>query len=74
MTVLDGGPGNDVLEGDSGSDEIDGGEDDGLGEFFGSARNSIWGDTATYVHSDAGVTIDLGGWAPRRAGTPRATR
>ena len=37
----------------------DGGEDGGLGEFFGSFRNYIWGDTATYVHSDAGVTIDL---------------
>ena len=56
---LEGGPGNDVLDGGAGADEIDGGEDGGLGEFFGSIRNLIWGDTATYVHSDAGVTIDL---------------
>ena len=56
---LEGGPGNDTLEGGAGADEIDGGEDDGLPEFFASMRNSIWGDTATYVHSDAGVTIDL---------------
>ena len=57
--TLRGGPGADVLEGGAGADEIDGGEDDGLGEFFGSVRNYIWGDTASYVHSDAGVTIDL---------------
>ena len=56
---LEGGPGADVLEGGAGADEIDGGEDGGLGEFFGSVRNYIWGDTASYVHSDAGVTIDL---------------
>ena len=56
---LEGGPGNDVLEGGAGADEIDGGEDDGRSPFFGSYRNFIWGDTANYVHSDAGVTIDL---------------
>ena len=56
---LEGGPGNDVLEGGAGADEIDGGEDNGRGEFFGSPRNLIWGDTARYVDSDAGVTIDL---------------
>ena len=56
---LEGGPGADVLEGGAGADEIDGGDDDGLGEFFGSSRNLVWGDTATYVHSDAGVTINL---------------
>ena len=56
---LEGGPGNDTLEGGAGADEIRGGEDGGLGEFFGSLRNLIWGDTAAYVHSGAGVTIDL---------------
>ncbi len=56
---LEGGPGSDTLEGGAGADEIDGGDDGGLGEFFGSSRNFIWGDTAMYVASDAGVTIDL---------------
>ncbi len=56
---LEGGPGNDTLEGGAGADEIDGGEDAGRGEFFGSSRSLIWGDTATYVDSDAGVTINL---------------
>ena len=57
--TVSGGAGDDVLEGGAGADEIDGGDDDGLGEFFGSSRNLIWGDTATYVNSDAGVTINL---------------
>ena len=58
--TLRGGSGDDVLEGGAGADEIDGGEDDGyhLVAPIGF-RASIWGDTATYVHSDAGVTIDL---------------
>ena len=56
---LEGGPGSDVLEGGAGADEIDGGDDDGLSQFFDSTLDQIWGDTATYVHSDAGVTIDL---------------
>ena len=57
--TLRGGGGSDVLEGGAGADEIDGGEDEGLAEFFGSYRNLVWGDTAKYVDSDAGVTIDL---------------
>ena len=57
--TLVGGDGADHLEGGAGADEIDGGEDEGLAEFFGSSRNLVWGDTAKYVDSDAGVTIDL---------------
>ena len=57
--TLRGGPGNDVLEGGAGADELDGGEDGGLRDILGTLRGDIWGDTATYVHSDAGVTIDL---------------
>ena len=57
--TLRGGPGNDVLEGGAGADEVDGGEDDGLSQFVSSYRDLIWGDTATYLDSDAGVTIDL---------------
>ena len=57
--TLRGGRGNDVLEGGAGADVLDGGDDDGLSPFFDSALDQIWGDTATYVHSDAGVTIDL---------------
>ena len=57
--TLRGGLGNDELEGGAGADEIDGDDDGGLSLFFGSYRNLIWGDTAKYVHSDAGVTIDL---------------
>ena len=56
---LEGGPGNHVLEGGAGADEIDGGEDGGLRFSPTTVRGSIWGDTATYVHSDTGVTIDL---------------
>ena len=56
---LEGGPGNDTLEGGAGADEIDGGEDGGHREFMRSFRNRIWGDTAKYVNSDAGVTVDL---------------
>ena len=57
--TLRGGPGNDVLEGGAGADEIDGGEDGGRRLATTTVRDDIWGDTATYVHSDAGVTIDL---------------
>ena len=57
--TLVGGDGADHLDGGAGADEIDGGEDEGLAEFFGSSRNLLWGDTAKYVDSDAGVTIDL---------------
>ncbi|MCY4505844.1 MAG: calcium-binding protein, partial [Acidobacteria bacterium] len=57
--TLRGGPGNDVLEGGAGADVVDGGDDDGRSPFVDSSRDLIWGDTATYVHSDAGVTIDL---------------
>ena len=57
--TLRGGQGDDVLEGGAGADEIDGGEDGGLPLSPTTVRGSIWGDTATYVHSDAGVTIDL---------------
>ena len=59
---LYGGPGNDTLEGGAGADAIDGGEDDGIDRVWNnsrSLRNYIWGDTALYVDSDAGVTIDL---------------
>ena len=49
---LFGNAGNDLLAGGAGSDLLDGGEDDGLALF-------LWGDTAAYVDSDAGVTIDL---------------
>ena len=57
--TLRGGQGDDVLEGGAGADEIDGGEDGGLPLLTTTFRGSIWGDTATYEHSDAGVTIDL---------------
>ena len=57
--TLRGGGGADYLTGGAGADEIDGGEDAGRAEFFGSFRNYVWGDTAQYVDSDAGVTIDL---------------
>ena len=57
--TLRGGLGDDVLEGGAGADEIDGGEDGGLPLSPTTVRGSIWGDTATYVDSDAGVTIDL---------------
>ena len=57
--TLRGGLGNDELEGGAGADEIDGGEDGGLPLATTTVRDRIWGDTATYVHSDAGVTIDL---------------
>ena len=57
--TLVGGDGADHLDGGAGADEIDGGEDEGLPPPSRSTRTSIWGDTATYVHSDAGVTIDL---------------
>ena len=57
--ILRGGAGDDVLEGGAGADEIDGGEDGGFRDILGTFRGAIWGDTATYVHSDAGVTIDL---------------
>ena len=57
--TVSGGAGDDVLEGGAGADVIDGGEDEGLPPPSRSLRTSIWGDTATYVHSDAGVTIDL---------------
>ncbi|MCY4507378.1 MAG: calcium-binding protein, partial [Acidobacteria bacterium] len=57
---LRGMAGNDRLEGGPGGDVLDGGEDDGLANsVLGSWRDDIWGDTATYVHSDASVTIDL---------------
>ncbi len=64
--VLRGGPaddelsglaGNDRLDGGPGADVLGGGDDDGYttvpGRFF------IWGDTAEYVRSDAGVTVNL---------------
>ena len=57
--ILLGGPGNDVLEGGAGADEIDGGEDGGRSPLRLTYRHVVWGDTATYVKSDAGVTIDL---------------
>ena len=57
--TLRGGEGDDLLEGGAGADEIVGGDDGGLRFRAGILRSVIWGDTATYVQSDAGVTIDL---------------
>ena len=57
--TLEGGPGNDFLEGGAGADEIDGGEDGGRSPLRVTYRHVVWGDTATYVNSDAGVTVDL---------------
>ncbi len=50
---LFGGAGNDVLEGGAGADLLDGGSNDPV-----ASRNTA-GDTARYVRSSAGVTIDL---------------
>ena len=57
---LRGWGGNDTLEGGDGADMLDGGEDYGYVEGSPSAvRDDVWGDTAGYVRSDAGVTVNL---------------
>ena len=58
--TLEGGPGNDFLEGGFGADMLDGGEDRGLVQGSPSTiRDQVWGDTAAYELSDAGVTVNL---------------
>lgn len=51
---------NDVLDGGAGADVVDGGDHD---EFSignpATLRDNIWGDTARYKESDAGVTVNL---------------
>ena len=56
---LAGGAGSDLLAGGAGSDLLDGGEDGGYVVWNIEAGRLFWGDTAAYVDSDAGVTIDL---------------
>ena len=57
---LFGGGGYDFLEGGPGADLLDGGEDGGY-DFrrLGTLRDDVWGDTAGYTQSDAGVTVNL---------------
>ena len=60
---LFGGDGYDFLEGGVGADLLDGSEDGGYDRGnLGSptaARDTVWGDTAGYTQSDAGVTVNL---------------
>ena len=54
--------GNDRLEGGPGADVLDGGDHDEYrldDDDITTLRDNIWGDTAWYKASDAGVTIDL---------------
>lgn len=52
--------GNDRLEGGPGADTLDGGDHDAFsGGNRATQRDNIWGDTARYKASDAGVTVNL---------------